>query len=96
MGWINAIKEETAVKEAQHAWDAGRNILVFKFIEAHTNSLVSGAITGMNEQMEAIEEVGWKLDHMSVAEGNVIGAMGSKRGERMVIICLYRRPSPAA
>lgn len=92
MGWINAIKEEAALKEAQHAWDKGRNILVFKFIEAHTNSLMSGAMTGMNDQMEAIESIGWELDHMSVTEGNVIGSLGSKRDERLVIVCLYRRP----
>ncbi|MEV5441256.1 hypothetical protein AB0N23_01650 [Streptomyces sp. NPDC052644] len=30
MDWINAIKEDAALKEAQHAWDKGRNILVFK------------------------------------------------------------------
>ncbi|AVZ72765.1 hypothetical protein SLUN_11775 [Streptomyces lunaelactis] len=91
MGFLNTVKEQSALDQARHAIEAGRTILVFKFMEAHTNSLATGAMTGINDQMEAIESLGWRLDKMSVCEGNVIGALGSKHAERVVIVCLYRR-----
>ncbi|MFI9816760.1 hypothetical protein [Saccharothrix variisporea] len=93
MGLLNRVKEQSALDQAKHAIEAGRHILVFKFIEAHTNSLATGAMTGINDQMEAIESLGWRLDKMSACEGNVVGALGSK--ERVAIVCLYRRtPGP--
>lgn len=89
MGFLNRAKEQSALDQAKHAIEAGRYILVFKFIEAHTNNFATGAMTGINDQMEAIESLGWRLDKMSACEGNVVGALGNS--ERVAIVCLYRR-----
>ncbi|MER5262065.1 hypothetical protein ABTZ99_08300 [Actinosynnema sp. NPDC002837] len=92
-GFLDRAKEQSALDQAKHAIEAGRHIFVFKFIEAHTNSSATGAMTGINDQMEAIESLGWRLDKMSACGGNVIGALGNS--ERIAIVCLYRRmPGP--
>jgi hypothetical protein len=93
MGWARQAKEQGAASFAQQAIDAGRHVLVYKFIEAITNSLATGPMSGMNEQIEAIEAVGWKLDKMSVTQGSALGVMGMKTGERVVIVCMFRRVS---
>ncbi|WP_328774464.1 hypothetical protein [Streptomyces sp. NBC_00286] len=91
MGIINKAKGDAALHDAQHTIDAGRHVLVFKFIEANTSSLATGAMTGINDQIEAIESLGWKMNHMSVGEGKAMGALGGKSGERIAVICLFRR-----
>lgn len=85
MGIINKAKAEGALHEAQNAIDKGRNVFVFKFIEAMTSSMVTSAMTGLNDQIEAIESLGWKLEHLAVGEGKAL------TGERLAVVCLFRR-----
>ncbi|MFD3499841.1 hypothetical protein [Streptomyces sp. NPDC058678] len=47
--------------------------------------MTTGALTGVNDQIEDIEREGWRLEHLSVGEGKAI------TGERVAIICLLRR-----
>lgn len=94
MGWINQAKEEQAGKDAQHALDAGRKVFVYQAISAMTNSAASGPMTGMNDQIEAIEAVGWKLDSMSVGQSATMTSglgMKSDAKGRMALIMIFRR-----
>ncbi|WP_338704046.1 hypothetical protein V2W30_39825 (plasmid) [Streptomyces sp. Q6] len=63
---------------------------MYKFIEASTNSMSTAPMTGLAEQIQAVEDLGWKLDKMTAAEGKAL------TGERIALICLFRRAASAA
>jgi hypothetical protein len=85
MGWINKAKGEAAGDAAQHAINEGRRVFVFKAIEAQTNSMSTAPMTGINDQIEQIEAVGWRLEHLSVGEGKAM------TGERLAVVMVFRR-----
>ncbi|MER5882704.1 hypothetical protein ABT160_02630 [Streptomyces sp. NPDC001941] len=85
MGFINDAKAETAKRDAAKAHAAGYRTLVFKIIEANSTSRSTGIMTGVGEQIDAIEAQGWTLDTMTAAEGKALG------GERVALVCLFRR-----
>ncbi|WHX19815.1 hypothetical protein QFW82_23590 [Streptomyces malaysiensis subsp. malaysiensis] len=85
MGWINNAKGDGASRHAREAIQAGNSVLVYKFIEANTNSRATAPMTGMAEQIQAIEAEGWRLDKMAAAEGKALS------GERVALVCLFRR-----
>lgn len=84
MGFINDAKAQTAGAEAQKARQRGQRVLVYKFIEANSNSKATAPMTGIAEQMEAVEQQGWRLDHMAAAEGKAL------TGERVALVCVFR------
>lgn len=85
MGWINDSKATEAAKRAKKAFDDGDQVLVYKFIEANTNSKATAPMTGVAPQIEAVESAGWVLYNMAAAEGKTM------TGERIALICLFRR-----
>ncbi|MFE1748993.1 hypothetical protein ACFW88_00305 [Streptomyces anandii] len=85
MGFINDAKAQTAGVEARKARERGQSVLVYKFIEANTNSKSTAPMTGMAEQIQAVEEQGWMLSSMAAAEGKAL------TGERVALVCLFRR-----
>ncbi|MEU2180095.1 hypothetical protein [Streptomyces thermolilacinus] len=85
MGFINQAKAETAAKVAAEAYAAGRYVLTFKIIEANSTHRSTGLMTGVGEQIEAIEAQGWTLTNMAAADGKALS------GERTALICLFRR-----
>ncbi|MEW2177153.1 hypothetical protein AB0890_12590 [Streptomyces sp. NPDC005406] len=85
MGFINNAKAETAGKEAREAYARGDYVLVYKFIEANTNSKSTAPMTGIADQITAVESAGWMLQNMAAAEGKTLG------GERIALVCLFRR-----
>ncbi|MFD3777338.1 hypothetical protein [Streptomyces sp. NPDC058612] len=85
MGFINNAKADVATKAAAEAYQAGRQVLTFKIIEANTTSRSTGVMTGIGDQIEAIEAQGWFLANMAAAEGKALG------GERTALVCLFRR-----
>ncbi|MFF5609233.1 hypothetical protein ACFY65_23080 [Streptomyces cellulosae] len=87
MGFINQAKGLEAAKRAREARDAGNSVLVYKFIEANTNSKATAPMTGMAEQIQAVESEGWRLEQMAAAEGKAF------TGERVALVCLFRRAS---
>lgn len=96
-GPINKVKAEVAAEAAQHAIDAGRHVLVYKFIEAMTGSASTGPMTGLNDQIEAIEALGWVLDKMSVSQsetmtGSAFQWPNQASNERIALVCIFRRP----
>lgn len=85
MGLINNAKAGKATDEARKAYTEGRNVLVYKIIEASKTSMTTAPMAGVGEQIEAIEAQGWQLYNMAAAESKTIG------GERIGIVCLFRR-----
>jgi len=85
MGFINNAKADVATKAAAEAYQQGRQVLTFKIIEANTTSRTTGLMTGVGDQIEAIEAQGWFLANMAAAEGKALS------GERTALICLFRR-----
>lgn len=84
MGWMNDAKAKEAAKRAQEARTAGDAVLVYKFIEAVTNSKATAPMTGIADQIQAVEAQGWALYNMAAAEGKAM------TGERIAVICLFR------
>ncbi|MEU5608441.1 hypothetical protein AB0H03_06735 [Streptomyces sparsogenes] len=85
MGWINNAKADLATQAATDAYAQGRQTLVFKIIEANAGSRSTGLMTGVGEQIEAIEAQGWMLANMCAAEGKALS------GDRTALVCLFRR-----
>lgn len=85
MGFINNAKADEATKRARQARENGDAVLVYKFIEANTNSKATAPMTGMADQIQAVEREGWMLSNMAASEGKAL------TGERVALICLFRR-----
>lgn len=85
MGFINNTKAEMAGKEAREAYARGDYVLVYKFIEANATSKTTAPMTGISEQITAVESAGWMLQNMAAAEGKAL------TGERVALVCLFRR-----
>lgn len=85
MGFINNAKASTATEEARKAYAGGQAVLVYKFIEANKNSMATAPMTGIGEQIQAVESEGWTLANMAAAEGKAL------TGERVALVCLFRR-----
>lgn len=85
MGFINKAKANEAERNAADAYAEGRTTLVFKIIEASSTSRTTGIMSGVGEQIEAIERQGWALATMTAAEGKALS------GERVALVCLFRR-----
>ncbi|MCM1941759.1 hypothetical protein NC239_26530 [Streptomyces sp. G3] len=84
MGFINDAKANVAAAEARKARERGQVVLVYKFIEANTNSKSTAPMTGMADQIQAVEQQGWRLEQMAAAEGKAL------TGERVALVCLFR------
>ncbi|MFI6700306.1 hypothetical protein ACIBJC_15235 [Streptomyces sp. NPDC050509] len=87
MGFINDAKAQEAGKRARQAYDNGDFVLVYKFIEANATSKSTAPMTGVAEQIQAVESNGWMLSNMAAAEGKAL------TGERVALVCLFRRRS---
>ncbi|MEV6546415.1 hypothetical protein [Streptomyces sp. NPDC051665] len=85
MGFINDAKAQTAAAEARKAREKGQGVLVYKFIEANVNSKSTAPMTGIADQIESVEQQGWRLDTLTAAEGKTFGG-----GERIALVCVFR------
>ncbi|MGW1617743.1 hypothetical protein [Streptomyces sp. NPDC002172] len=85
MGFINDAKANKATEEARKAYANGRTILAYKFIEANSSSKTTAPMSGIGEQIEAVEAEGWYLDKMAASESKTLG------GERVHLACIFRR-----
>lgn len=84
MGFINDTKANMAGTEARKARERGQAVLVYKFIEANAGSKTTAPMNGMADQIQAVEEQGWRLDQMAAAEGKAL------TGERVALVCIFR------
>lgn len=85
MGRIVERKASAAGQYAGEAWQRGQQVYVVKLIEANLNSKATAPMSGMAEQIEAIESVGWRLQQFAAAEGKTL------TGERIALVCMFRR-----
>ncbi|MEU0822491.1 hypothetical protein [Streptomyces mirabilis] len=85
--FIKNVKVQGATDEARKAHAEGRAVLVYKIIEASGGSLdFTGPMTGVGEQIEAIEAEGWALANMATANSKTLSG-----DERAGLICVFRR-----
>jgi hypothetical protein len=67
MGWLKDARSSVAAKHAARALEEGRTVLLFNMNIPRTK--VEGTpVSGVAEQIEAIESVGWRLDKMSFSD----------------------------
>jgi hypothetical protein len=85
MGWINDGMANEAARCARKAVEDGERVLVYKFLEASGGSRLTGPMSGIGGQIEAVEAEGWQLATMTAAEGK------SLTGQRVALVCLFRR-----
>jgi hypothetical protein len=78
MPWLKEARAEVAAKHAKRAAEEGRRVLVF-LINVPTGSAEGTPVSGVAEQIEAVEDQGWQLASL--------GAFSAKS-----MIALFRRP----
>ncbi|MFD8422682.1 hypothetical protein [Streptomyces sp. NPDC059466] len=85
--FIKNVKVQGAADEARKAHAEGRSVLVYKIIEAGGGSHdFTGPMTGVGEQIEAIEAEGWALADMATAQSKTLSG-----DERAGLVCVFRR-----
>ncbi|UXY25017.1 hypothetical protein N8I84_42075 (plasmid) [Streptomyces cynarae] len=62
MGFIKDAKVESMKGHAQRAISEGRTVFVCRVNQGALQSNWSGPLSGVAEQIEAVEELGWQLD----------------------------------
>ncbi|MGW4567074.1 hypothetical protein ACWEN3_33330 [Streptomyces sp. NPDC004561] len=65
MGWIKEAKANAIKEHAQRAIAEGRTVFVCRVNQGALQSNFSGPLSGVAEQIEAVEELGWQLDQAS-------------------------------
>lgn len=68
MGFLKEAKATIAAKHATRALEEGRSVLLFN-MDVPRNKVEGTPVSGVAEQIEAIEAVGWYLDRMSFSDG---------------------------
>jgi hypothetical protein len=68
MGIFTDVKATTAGKHAVRARDEGRTVLVFR-VNMPRNTTEGTPISGIAEQIEAVEAEGWRLDRLGDLDG---------------------------
>lgn len=68
MGFMKDVKADLARKHAHRAAEEGHAVLTFR-LDVPIASVEGAPISGLAEQIEAIEAEGWHLDHMSFLPG---------------------------
>jgi hypothetical protein len=68
MGMIKNAKAAVISTEAQRAVDEGRTVFVCRINQGVTQIDWSGSLSGVAEQIEAIEKLGWQLDQCTFAQ----------------------------
>jgi hypothetical protein len=65
MGFLKEARASMAAKHAQRAIEEGHKVFVFN-MNMPTGKAEGTPVSGVAEQIEAIETVGWRLDMMTV------------------------------
>lgn len=68
MGLIKQMKQDLVVDEARRATDEGRRIFAPRFNTPASHHGMSGAVPGWAEWIEAVEDLGWRLDTWTVSK----------------------------
>lgn len=65
MGFIKDVKAQTMSTHAQRALQEGRRVFVCRINHGMSAVGTSGPLSGVAEQIEAIEALGWRMDRCS-------------------------------
>jgi hypothetical protein len=68
MGWIKDTKAQARQDEAKRALEEGRTVYVCRINTPVTHHTMSGSMPGFAEQIEAVESLGWRLEHASFTQ----------------------------
>lgn len=74
MGWIKEAKANVAGNHAARARDEGRQVLVF-LVDVPRSASQGSPISGVAEQIEAVEAEGWRLDHLAAKDAGSMVAL---------------------
>ena len=82
MGFIKQAKADSMAADAQRANEEGHTVFIAQFRGAvsHSPSLTR-PIAGVAESIEAVEAVGWKVEHFTSVPYK----------DNMTVVCLFRR-----
>ncbi len=70
MGFLKDVKVNTITHHAQRALEEGRYVFLARINNPVGDvHFASGPVSGVAEQIEAIERVGWSLQQMSYVQG---------------------------
>lgn len=69
MGWIKGAKQESIGQHAARAVAEGRRVFVCRVNEGGWGGQWGGVLSGVAEQIEAVEAQGWRLDRASFLPG---------------------------
>jgi hypothetical protein len=67
VGWIKDVKVNAITEHAQRAISEGRSVFVCRVNQGALQSNWSGPLSGVAEQIEAVESLGWQLDQANFA-----------------------------
>lgn len=82
MGFIKDAKAKSISEQAQRAVAEGRAVFACRVNEGGWNDNWGGSLSGVAEQIEAIEAVGWRLDQSSFLPG---------KGDKVSAFLIFRR-----
>jgi hypothetical protein len=68
MPWIKDTKAQSMQVEAKRALEEGRTVFVCRVNTPMTHHTMSGSMPGFAEQIEAVESLGWRLEHASFTQ----------------------------
>jgi len=68
MGWIKDAKADMIAKAANRARAEGRAVFLARINNPAADSQASGPMSGVAEQIEAVEAQGWVLQQMSYCQ----------------------------
>ncbi|WP_326806047.1 hypothetical protein OIE49_36545 [Streptomyces sp. NBC_01788] len=67
MGWIKDAKADMIRQDAERAINEGRTVFVCRINQGFMQGNMSGSLSGVAEQIEAVEALGWQLDQANFA-----------------------------
>jgi len=76
MSLIKDAKAATLAREAQRAIEEGRWVFICRINNPALSHQMSGSVSGVAEQIEAVERCGWWLHHMSYTQDKKGGVEG--------------------
>ncbi|WP_020118821.1 hypothetical protein [Streptomyces canus] len=90
MGFIKDAKAKSIAEQAARAISEGRQVFACRVNEGGWNDNWGGSLSGVAEQIEAVESAGWRLDQSTFLPG---------KGQNVSAFLIFRRaqvPAPQA
>jgi hypothetical protein len=85
MGFIKDAKAKSIAEQAARAVAEGRLVFACRVNEGGWNDNWGGSLSGVAEQIEAVESTGWRLDQSTFLPG---------KGQNVSAFLIFRRAAP--